>query len=79
VSVPLPPRRRAPSGRPQGPTDDEKAELRKMTDTLASHGYDDGEAAELIWQGYLGGMDGARAVFRNLEEIPSVGLREIEI
>ena len=56
----------------------EKDELRRMTDVLVSHGYDEREAAQLIWQGFRGGMDGARAVMRQLESIPSVGSREID-
>ena len=34
----------------------EKDELRRMTNGLVSYGYEEREAARLIWDGFRGGM-----------------------
>ena len=48
-----------------------------MTDVLVSHGYDEREAREMLWRGFQGGMGGARAVFGQLESVPTVGDHDI--
>ena len=55
----------------------EKNELRRMTDSLVSCGYGEREAARLIWDGFCGGMAGARAVATVLADVPTVGSRDI--
>ena len=59
-------------------SDEERDELRRMTDVLVSHGYDEREAREMLWRGYQGGMGGARAVFGQLEAVPTVGDHDVE-
>lgn len=52
--------------------------MRSMAAALSSHGYPLEEARSLIWRGYKGGIDGARAVSRMLNEIPEIGDEDLE-
>ncbi len=50
------------SEQPQGPTDEEKAEMRSLTDGCVVAGHDGGVTARRIYDAYIeGGMDAARA------------------